>query len=345
MIYLIPSNKKQYKANLHSHSTLSDGNKTPEELKEMYKAHGYSVLSITDHERPYCHQSLSEEDFILLTGYECYIRPHPLGKYKPYNKEVHLNLFARDPNNVKMICCNECYCRYVKRDNAFESLERVGSERPREFTTEYINEYIQTALDNGYLVSYNHPYWSMENEAEILSYEGIFSVEIVNYSSYLANALENSSALYEKMLLAGKRVFCHSADDNHNVKPVDHPRSDSFGGFAMIFPEEFSYSGIINAMEKGEMYASMGPTIKELSVEGDTLHLECSEVEHVYLYVGSKRVVSTHAFPGEPLITTADLLIDAKARFVRVAIQDKEGRWAHTRGYFRDEIGFPPLEQ
>ena len=42
MKYLIDPAKKQYKANLHCHSVLSDGHCTPEELKAMYKAHGYS---------------------------------------------------------------------------------------------------------------------------------------------------------------------------------------------------------------------------------------------------------------------------------------------------------------
>ena len=30
-----------YKANLHSHSTDSDGDLTPEQMKEYYKANGY----------------------------------------------------------------------------------------------------------------------------------------------------------------------------------------------------------------------------------------------------------------------------------------------------------------
>ena len=40
MIYLIHPEQKQYKANLHAHTVISDGKKTPEELKEMYTSHG-----------------------------------------------------------------------------------------------------------------------------------------------------------------------------------------------------------------------------------------------------------------------------------------------------------------
>lgn len=343
--YLISPNKKQYRANLHCHSVLSDGNLTPEALKELYKSHGYDILAITDHERPRSHQHLADPDFMMITGYECYIRPDKQGRYNPYNKEVHLNLFARDPGNTTMICYNETFCKYLRRDNAFHEItSKAGSERPREYTREYIDEYIRTAKENGYIVAYNHPYWSMEDEADAIAHEGCFSMEICNYGSYVMNGLEYCGALYDKMLYNGKRIFCHGTDDNHNVYPVDHPHNDSFGAFTMIMPETFTYDSVIAAMESGEMYASMGPLFKEVSIDGNRLHVECSEVSHIYLYNGGKRPGRLHAAPGESL-TCGDFEIDKDARYIRVSIQDAQGRWADTRGFFRDEIGFAPLEK
>ena len=336
--YLISPEKKQYKANLHCHSVLSDGHLTPEALKALYKTHGYDILAITDHERPYCHQQLNDPDFMMLTGYECYIRPDPQGRYNPYQEEVHLNLFARDPQNTTMICYNENYCKYLRRDNALQEItSKAGSERPREFTRDYINEYIRTAKENGYIVAYNHPYWSMESEAEVMALEGCFSMEICNYGSYVSNGLEYCGALYDRLLRSGKRIFCHGTDDNHNEFPIDHPDNDSFGAFTMIMPEQFTYDSVFSAMEKGEMYASMGPLFKEVSIEGNRLHVECSEVAHIYLYNGGKRPGRLNAAPGESL-TCADFEIDGNARYIRVSIRDAEGRWADTRGFFRDEM-------
>ncbi len=343
--YLISPCKKQYKANLHCHSNLSDGHLTPEQLKELYKAHGYDILAITDHERPRCHQNLADSDFIMLTGYECYIRPDKNARYNPYSEEVHLNLFARDPHNTTMICYNQAFCKYLIRDNALDEIvSRAGSERPREYTPEYIDEYIRTAKENGYIVAYNHPYWSMEDEANAMAHEGCFSMEICNYGSYVMNGLEYCGALYDKMLYHGKRIFCHGTDDNHNVFPVDHPHNDSFGAFTMLMPEAFTYDAVIAAMENGEMYASMGPVFKEVSIDGDQLHVECSDVSRIFLYNGGKKPGYLHAMPGETL-TSADFTIDKNARYGRVSIQDEQGRWADTRGFFRDEIGFPPLEK
>ena len=334
MKYLISPNKKQYKANLHCHSILSDGKKTPEELKAMYKGEGYGILAITDHERPAEHQELSDENFIMLTGYECYIRPNSEGKYDKYQREIHLNLFAKEPKNISHVCLDERYCRYLKRDNALEGAVKVGSEKPREFTREYINEYIKTAKDNGYLVVYNHPYWSMDNEADIISYDGFSSLEICNYGSYLMNNLDYCGALYDKFLQNGKHIFCHAADDNHNADP-ENP--DSFGAFTVIMPDEFSYSGVIDAMEKGEMYASMGPMFNEVSIDGGKIHIECTGVKSIFVYYGSKKPSFRHAKDGEA-ITSADFEIDPAARYVRVSIRDEKGNWADTRGFFPDEI-------
>lgn len=311
-MYLISPNKKQYKANLHCHSVLSDGKKTPAELKEMYKQKGYSILTVTDHEIPKSHSEISDQDFMMLTGYECYIRKTPSGKYDTFEEEVHLNLFARKPENEAIVCYNDCYCKYLSKE-AKDALIKVGSQKPREYTREYINEYIRIARENGYIVAYNHPYWSMEKEENILFYEGLFSMEMCNYSSYLMNHLEYNGTLYDKLLRSGKKIFCHSADDNHNKYPEDTSLCDSFGAFTMIIPEEFTYDGVIEAMERGNMYSSMGPLFKEISLDGDRIHIECSEVEQIVLYSGSKVPKYVRAEDGQS-ITAADFVVPPHAK-------------------------------
>ncbi len=337
-MYLISPFKKQYKANLHCHSVFSDGKNTPQELKEMYKREGYSILSITDHETPKSHSYLSDDEFLAITGYEAYVRLNAECRYDPYGKEIHINLFARDPENEAIVCYNPKYCKYIS-DKRRKKLKKVGSQRQREYSVEYINELVKTALENGYIAAYNHPWWSMEDEADILSYEGFFSMEMCNYGSYLIGHLEYNAALYDKMLISGKRIACHSADDNHNAMPPDSPQFDSFGAFTMILPDAFTYDSVISAMEKGEMYSSMGPIFKEVSMVGNKIHIECSEVERITVFTGSKKPKSRFATVNET-VTSADFEIDDRAKFVRVSIVDKYGKFADTRGFFRDELEF-----
>ena len=68
--FLLPENVNGYKANLHCHSTLSDGTKTPEEIKELYKSLGYSIVAYTDHDIFLGHNDLTDDSFIALNGFE-----------------------------------------------------------------------------------------------------------------------------------------------------------------------------------------------------------------------------------------------------------------------------------
>ena len=84
---LLPQEGTFYKANLHCHSTLSDGRLTPEELKEHYKANGYSVLAYTDHDMFIPHHELTDESFVALAGFEA--RTKPLDKARFFPRNVH----------------------------------------------------------------------------------------------------------------------------------------------------------------------------------------------------------------------------------------------------------------
>ena len=74
--YLLPENATYYKANMHSHSMVSDGNFTPEEMKDVYMAEGYSIVAYTDHDVIVDHSDLTDDKFIALTGTEYSITDH-----------------------------------------------------------------------------------------------------------------------------------------------------------------------------------------------------------------------------------------------------------------------------
>ena len=331
---LISPTKKQYKANLHCHSTLSDGKLTPEALKEMYKSHGYDILAITDHSHPYSHTAMSDSDFLMLTGYEAYIRESG-GPYDTFKREVHLNLFAREPENTALICYDPRYTKYIPNEE-LECIKKVGDTSPREYSTEYINRFIKTARENGYLVAYNHPYWSMESEADVLSYEKLNSLELRNTGSYNANRLECGEMLYDAMLIRGMRLGVNAGDDNHNKYPEGHVWCDSFGWYTVILADRLEYSDVISAIERKDCYVSNGPVIEELSVEGDIVTVKCSAASEVYLYCGSKQPGAKRLPLGESA-THFEFKLDGRAKYIRVSVYDSEGRAANTRGFFRDE--------
>ncbi len=335
--HLISPIKNQYKANLHCHSTCSDGKLSPKELKELYKTNGYDILAITDHCRPKNHGNLTDEKFLMITGYEAYIRPSEGFKFDKFGSEVHLNLFAKSPENETLICYNKASVKYIPEDE-FKTIKRAGSEEPRKYSTDYINQFIKTANDNGYLVAYNHPVWSMEYEERILSYENIFSLEMYNTSSYIGNNIENGEVLYDKMLRCGMHIGCHGGDDNHNKHPFNSPYNDSCLFHTMIISDKLEYSSVINAMETKDFYVSNGPKIYELTViDGQNLYIKTSEVSKVFLFYGSLKSSVSVRLPHGDTETSFVLKIPEDAKYIRLTVYDENGGVANTRGYFPEE--------
>jgi predicted metal-dependent phosphoesterase TrpH len=69
---LVYSFDNWYKGNLHTHTNLSDGLKSPEECIELYKSEGYDFIAITDHRKCYNGCSLSKR-MLVLKGIELHI--------------------------------------------------------------------------------------------------------------------------------------------------------------------------------------------------------------------------------------------------------------------------------
>ena len=96
--HLLPKVQKYFKTNLHTHSTISDGKLTPEEVKEAYKARGYQVLCLTDHSTIVDHSDMNDPDFLMLTGAE--ININDKNWKTSCTKTYHMNLIAKEPDNL-----------------------------------------------------------------------------------------------------------------------------------------------------------------------------------------------------------------------------------------------------
>ena len=87
--YLLPKEGKFYKANLHMHTTISEGRMTLDETKREFMKRGYSIVAFTDHEVMVPHMDLNEENFLAITSTEIIVNldNHPdFG----YNRTYHL---------------------------------------------------------------------------------------------------------------------------------------------------------------------------------------------------------------------------------------------------------------
>jgi len=326
----------QFKANLHSHTTLSDGKLTPEQCVQAYKSRGYQILALTDHEAPYSHQHYTTDDFLMLTGYEAYIRPSAECTLDWFGPEIHLNLFAREADNLTFVGFDPKFCKYLPKEY-LDSIPKISNLGPRQYNIAYIQSFINAAIANGYLVSYNHPCWSMEQQEMVLQLDGCFSLEVFNTGSMKINGIEENMALYDALLRRGKLLYLHGADDNHNAVPIENYLSDSFGAWTMVIASELKYSSVIAALEQGRFYASTGPMIYELKIRNNHVWLSCSDAVRITMHMSPKYCQNVWNADGSEL-NCAEFHIPDNAPYVYFSVFDKCGGKAHTRAFSREEF-------
>ena len=103
MKYLISPEVKQYKANLHCHTTLSDGQFTPLEIKKLYQKNGYSIVAFSDHEKLIPHPELEDENFIPLTAVEYMWNEYEItpNNASEYEKPSNISVANKKVNELK----------------------------------------------------------------------------------------------------------------------------------------------------------------------------------------------------------------------------------------------------
>lgn len=310
-IELLPKNYHSYKANLHAHTTCSDGRLTPEQTKERYKAAGYSAVAFTDHNVLIDHSDLSDSEFIALTGVEVDTDSFMFGPRKnEFNQTCHLCAIARRPSGVKPVC------------------------RAERYTGEAIAEKIDEFHREGYIVNYNHPTWSYEGPDEFLHYGAFDGMEIYNHSAEVANNNGFSPSEYAMALrMLHRPIRCIAADDNHQGRNCE---DDSCGGWVVFKAPELSYEALIEAYDEMRFYASTGPEIHGCWIEDGTLFVECSPVRRIH--VMCQKIDPVYCgYSEDSSMTYIEVPLDrmpADARFLWVQLTDGAGRKAWMNPYY-----------
>lgn len=306
-IYLLPREGNCYKANMHCHTTVSDGKLTPWQVKEEYQKRGYQIVAYTDHGK-YCpHPELNSKDFLALAGF---------GKEEG---SFHFNFYDGSPDERKE-----------------EKAEACGPEALHDGSSG-MNDYIKKMKHLGFLATACHPYRSMQNYNDYTELEGLFAMEIYHYGSDLEGLNGYNPQAYDEMLRCHKEIYCLASDGNKNDYPMGDPFSDSFGGFIKIKAKELTYPAVMHALKKGDFYSSMGPEIHSLYIEGKDLVVKTSPVEKIYMKMEGKNCRMKIAPQGE-LLEEARFPLTGREGYIRVVCRSENGLYANTNAYFLKDL-------
>lgn len=332
-IELIPEQGNFYKANLHCHTTLSDGQYTPEEIKELYKKQGYSVVCFTDHEVLIPHEELNDDGFIALHGYEMAIKKEPEKSTGYFMPVYHFNFIAEDQGNrIMPRCYLNSSSSYVNGRYWRETLKPYDPNDVMEETkydVEWINDYLSAVKNAGFLITYNHPQWSLHSVEDYVGLKHLHAIEAMNGGC--AAMQDNTSLHFEQMLRRGMNVVPVGGDDTH--KP-----SDCFLAWTMIKAPELTYDALIAAYKRGDCYASEGPEILGLSIEDGEIVVKTSPAARIALRTEGRFTAKIKDENAE--LTEAHFAYTPEkfGRYLRVEVRDAKGRFAYSRAYFTAQI-------
>ena len=111
-------------------------------------------------------------------------------------------------------------------------------------------------------------------------------MEVYNHNCAMAALPDRANGAYmlDGLLEGGRRLLVNAGDDAH----FGHPR-DRFGGWVEVHSDRLDPDALVESMKAGRYYSTQVPSIRELVVEGDRLHVETSEAYAISLTTGGDR--------------------------------------------------------
>jgi hypothetical protein len=302
------------------------------------------VIAYTDHEALVPHNDLSDENFLAITSYEVATNECVHQGGFEYVRTYHLNLYAKDKNKTSsnVFTMSRMWPPHAKQ---YLTDEMKSKDFRREYSVDSINSVIAAANEDGFIVSLNHPNWSLQRYEDYIGLKGLWAVEFYN-TGCVRGGYPDTIQPIDDLLAKNERVIPIATDDAHASKDS---LNDCFGGFTMIKAESLDYDTIFSALERGDHYSSSGPLINDLYIEDGILHITTSEAKYIELITerryrfhhssNSENGITETAFDLRPYLSNCENRTDSDLiPYFRVCVCDKNGEMAYTRAYFVDEL-------
>lgn len=293
-MHQLPFNKpgRFWRGNLHTHSTSSDGQLSPEQVCQRYREAGYDFLALTDHflerynwpmvdTRPF-----RSEDFTTIIGAELHTDCTELG-------ELWHILAVGLPLDFAPAAADESAAHIAARAKAA-----------------------------GAYVAAAHPSWYALSEVDLVNLGDVDAVEIFNGTAVDHNDHSDSWPITDVMLGRGKRYLICATDDFH----AKAERHDFALGWVSVKSESLTPEAILAALKAGHYYSSTGPEIYDIQVRpGDSITVRCSPASRVFVTGKTSRSIAA----GGHVATEYELSLKKfSSPYCRVTVRDPYGRRA-----------------
>ena len=295
-----------FKGNTHTHTLNSDGDSTPDEVVRWYRENRYDFLVLTDHNYLTSVDGLNavhgaDEQFLVIRG-----------------EEVSSN-FAKKPLHINALAPS----RLVQPETVGTSLVDVLQK----------NVDAIRAADG--VPHINHPNFGWAITADELgAVRNNKLFEVYNGHPRVNNLGGNGrpgvEEVWDMLLSRGIVLYGIAVDDAHHFKRLGDLTSSRPGmGWVVVRAPRLEARAILEAMERGDFYASTGVELADYSVANGTITLTIKPIAtsgYRIRFIGRGGTVLEEV-QGE----TASYRIKGTEGYVRAKVIESNGKQAWTQ--------------
>jgi hypothetical protein len=231
-----------FKGNTHTHTLNSDGDSTPDDVAKWYREHGYHFLVMTDHNFLTSVDGLNalhsaRDKFLVIRGEEVTDR---FGDASLHINGLDVEREVAPQGGTSVV---DVLQRNVDAIRAAKGVPHINHPNYRWSIT---REQLQQVKNYRLFEIYNgHP-------------------EVHNNGGGGVPGLEEA---WDAILTSGVLLYGIAVDDAHVFKQPGNPGVAGPGrGWVMVRAERLEARAILDAMERGDFYASTGVTLRDYQV-------------------------------------------------------------------------------
>jgi hypothetical protein len=245
-----------YRGNTHTHTSLSDGDSAPEDVVAWYKEHGYAFLVLTDH------NVLSAVDTLNT-------RFGVPGRFLVMKGEEVTDRFGEKPIHVNGL-----------------DVERLVPPQGGTSVVDVIQRNVNAIRSARGVPHINHPNfrWAISQE-ELKQIDNNRLFEIYNGHPQVNNqgggGVPGLEEVWDAILSSGRLIYGIAVDDAHHFKrPWDRLAARPGRGWVMVRAARLAPDAILEAMERGDFYASTGVELSDWIVTPTSVKVDVRETHY-----------------------------------------------------------------
>ncbi len=298
----VPGQTRWFKGNTHTHTLNSDGDSTPDDVVRWYREHGYQFLVLTDHNFITSVEGLNalhgaNQQFLVVKGEEVSAR---FG-----DKPLHINGL---------------------------DVAQVVQPQDGQSVVDVLQKNVDAIRKENGIPHINHPNfrWAITPD-ELRQVRNTKLFEIYNGHPQVNNlgggGVPGLEEAWDAILSNGTLLYGIAVDDAHVFRQPGNPNVAGPGrGWVVVRAAKLEARLLLEAMERGEFYASTGVVIDDVKVQAKSVSVAVKPdafAKYRIQFIGKGgRILREVAEP------TATYTITGDEGYVRARVLESNGRMA-----------------